>query len=116
MYFMWVHRFWVLRMHFILCFAFWPLVFILPETYGPTILKRRARALRVKGNLHAYSHEELEHAKLGDIAKIHLLRPLSELIRSMTTYVGLTQSQGMLLYEPICQGSAIWIGLAYGIM
>ncbi|KAH9958330.1 MFS general substrate transporter [Russula dissimulans] len=91
--------FWVLRMHLFLCLACFPLVFILPETHGPTILKRRAHTLRIKGNIHAFSHEELEHATFGDIVQIHLLRPLK-----------------MLMFEPISQGSALWIGLAYGIM
>jgi len=85
------HRFWALRVHFILCIACWPLVFMLPETYGPTILERRARALRAKGNIHAFSHEELEHAKLGDVIQKRLFRPVSELVLGATTYGRLTQ-------------------------
>jgi len=26
------------------------------------------------------------------------------------------EKKEMLIYEPICQGAAIWIGLAYGIV
>jgi hypothetical protein len=49
--------------------------FLIPETHGPTILKRRA-----EGHIHAFSQEELEQkpAGLWDIVQNHFLRAASE--------------------------------------
>ncbi|KAI0293552.1 MFS general substrate transporter [Russula brevipes] len=93
------HGLWVVRVHLYACLVCWPLVFLLPETHGPTILGRRALALRFQGHIHAFSREQLEPMTLRDIIQRFLLRPAK-----------------MLIYEPICQGAAIWIGLAYGIV
>ena len=72
------HSFWVLRVHFFLCLAAWPFVFLLPESHGPTILAKRARSLRQHGKLNAFSQEELEPATLRYIIQVHFLRPASE--------------------------------------
>ncbi|KAI0247926.1 MFS general substrate transporter [Lactifluus subvellereus] len=93
------HGLWVVRVHLFLCIVCWPLVFILPESHGPTLLRRRACALRAQGYPNAHSYEELEPTKSQDIIQNHLLRPAK-----------------MLMFEPICQGAAIWISLAYGII
>ncbi|KAI0306294.1 MFS general substrate transporter [Multifurca ochricompacta] len=93
------HGLWVVRVHLILSAACWPLVFMLKETHGPTLLRRRARALRAQGHANAYSHEEIEPSKPRDIIQNHLLRPAK-----------------MFIHEPICQGAGIWISLAYGIV
>ena len=92
---------------------------MLPETHGPTILKRHARALRAQGHTHAFSHQELElnPAKRWDIAQNHLLRAASEVVCVAGDGVCCTDAKTeMLIYEPICQGAAIWIALAYGIV
>ena len=77
-----VHRLWIVRIHLFLCIACYPLVFMLPETHGPTILKRRARMMRAQGHNHAFAREELElkPANLWDIIQNHLLRAASEII------------------------------------
>ena len=99
--------------------AITPLVFLLPESHGPTILKRRARALRAKGHTHAFSQEEFEQ-KLGtfwDDIQNHFLRTASEIVYVASDGVCRADAKTeMLIYEPICQGAGIWIGLAYGII
>jgi len=54
---------------------------MLPETHGPTILKRHARALRAQGQNRVFSQQELElkPANLWDIIQNHLLRAASEI-------------------------------------
>jgi hypothetical protein len=62
--------------------ACYPFVFMIPETHGPTILKRRACALRAQGQIHAFSQEELEQkpASLWDIVQNHFMRAASEIV------------------------------------
>jgi len=57
--------------------------------------------MRAQGHSHAFAQQELElkPTHLWDITQNHLLRAAK-----------------MLIYEPICQGAAIWIALAYGII
>jgi hypothetical protein len=110
------NRFWVLRIHFFLCLACLPFVLTLPETHGPTILTRRARALRQKGHIHSFSQEELEPATPRHIVQSHLLRPASELLLESDNIPRADAIIEMLIYEPLCQGAAVWIGLAYGII
>jgi hypothetical protein len=88
---------------------------MLPESHGPTILARRARAMRLRGDCHAFAQEELEPSTPWDIIRIHLLRPTSELSHGTIACLSLTHTD-MLIFEPLTQGAAIWIGLAYGIV
>jgi hypothetical protein len=81
------HRLWVVRVHLYTCLVCWPLVFLLPETHGPTILGRRALALRFQGNIHAFSREQLEPMTLQDIIQRFLLRPASELTRRAAVFL-----------------------------
>ncbi|KAI0063445.1 MFS general substrate transporter [Artomyces pyxidatus] len=90
---------WVVRVHFYFAIAVWPLVFLLPETHGPTVLLYRARALRKEGHATARAPQELHPTSKQQLIQKNILRP--------------TQ---MLFYEPINQGAAIWISLAYGII
>jgi hypothetical protein len=102
-----------------MCLACYPLVFMLPETHGPTILKRRARALRAQGHIQAFSHEEIElkPAKFWDVVQNHLMRASSEIVYvASDDFCRADAETEMLIYEPICQGAAIWLGLAYGII
>ena len=84
--------FWVLRVHFFACLACMPLVFILPESHGPTILARRARELRQQRHVQVFTQEELEHSTLWDAVHSHSLRPASVLFHGAMASVGLTQS------------------------
>ncbi|OCH85565.1 MFS general substrate transporter [Obba rivulosa] len=90
---------WVLRVHLFFSIACWPLVFLLPETYTPTILTYRARRLRKQGNPHARAPVELHTKSTMQILKGHIGRPIA-----------------MLAYEPIVQGAALWITITYGIL
>ncbi|KAI0263386.1 MFS general substrate transporter [Gloeopeniophorella convolvens] len=90
---------WVVRVHFFLSIVCWPLVFALKETHGPTILKKRARALRAEGRVNIRTHEELEPVTREYIIQNYALRPAK-----------------MLMHEPIVLGAALWISLAYGII
>ena len=107
-----------MRIHLFVCIACYPLVFMLPETHGPTILKMRARVMRAQGHKHAFTQQELEPklTNLWDITQNHLLRAASEIIYAANCGVRADAKIEMLIYEPICQGAAIWIALAYGII
>ena len=74
-------RFWVLRMHLLICAACLPIALMLPESHGPTILAKRARALRRQGQGNAFTQEELEPTTLGYFIQVHFLRPASEPFR-----------------------------------
>ena len=84
--------FWVLRVHFFACLACMPLVYMLPESHGPTILARRARELRQQRHVQVFAQEELEHSTFWDTVHNHSLRPASELFHGAMTSVRLTQS------------------------
>ncbi|KAI0082068.1 MFS general substrate transporter [Panus rudis PR-1116 ss-1] len=90
--------FWVLRIHWLFCIACMPLVFLFPETYGPTILSKRAARLRKEGK-NAYAAHEVHGKSTMQVLQGHILRPLAMCVR-----------------EPIVLGAAAWISLGYGIM
>lgn len=72
-YYGWRWPFW-----FLLIFAgvTWPALVFLPETYGPIILKRRARKIRKQtGSKHVFAPIELEHTSLRDVIVKVLTRP-----------------------------------------
>jgi MFS family permease len=57
--------------------ATWPLFWFLPETYGPTVLKRRAQRLRKEtGDESIVAPLELEKTNLNHIVTVVLSRPL----------------------------------------
>ncbi|OBZ67552.1 Polyamine transporter 2, partial [Grifola frondosa] len=90
---------WVLRVHLFLAVAVWPLVFLLPESYTPHILAKRAQALRKEGKLNARAAHELHAKTTIQLMQGHVVRPIA-----------------MLIYEPIVQGAAVWITVTYGIL
>ncbi|TDL20718.1 MFS general substrate transporter [Rickenella mellea] len=90
---------WVVRMHWFFVLALWPLVLFLPETHGPTILKHRAKQMRKGGKTNAFAAHELHTLTKRQILAGHIGRPTA-----------------MLWSEPINQGAAIWISLAYSII
>ncbi|KAI0750005.1 major facilitator superfamily domain-containing protein [Daedaleopsis nitida] len=90
---------WALRVFFFFTIAIWPLVFLLPETHGPTILAARSKKLRKEGRPNARAAHELKQQTKGELLRIHFGRPAK-----------------MFLTEPIIQGAAIWTSLSYGIV
>ncbi|KAI1783606.1 MFS general substrate transporter [Ganoderma leucocontextum] len=90
---------WALRVFFFFTIAVWPLVFLLPETHGPTILAARSKKLRSQGRPNACAAHELKHQSKAELMRIHFGRPAK-----------------MFFTEPIIQGAAIWTSLAYGIV
>ena len=57
--------------------ATWPLFYFFDETYGPTILKRRAQRLRKEtGDENIIAPLELEKTDLNHIVTVILTRPL----------------------------------------
>ena len=70
----WRWAFWIALIVIGICWI--PLVF-LPETYGPTILKRRARKLRKEtGNSNIFAPIELEKKGTKQLITVTLARPL----------------------------------------
>ena len=77
------------------------LIFLLflPETYGPTILKKRARRLRKEtGNHNIFASIELEKKGMKQMVTVTLMRPLN-----------------MIIYEAIVLFTCLYLSLAYAI-
>ncbi|KAH8115235.1 major facilitator superfamily domain-containing protein, partial [Phellopilus nigrolimitatus] len=89
---------WLLRVYFFYVLCLLPVVWLLPESHGPTVLAGRSKQLRREGNLNAYAAHELKHESNRQFFASHIGRPAA-----------------MFLREPIIQGAAIWTSLAYGI-
>ena len=80
-------------------FSFSLLVFA-PETYGPTILQRRARRLRKKnGNPRIVAPIEVETKGTRQMLTVILMRPLR-----------------MLIFESIVLFTCLYLAFAYGIL
>ncbi|THH08482.1 hypothetical protein EW145_g2680 [Phellinidium pouzarii] len=90
---------WVLRTYLFFVAALLPVVYILPETHGPTILAKRSARYRKLGNPNARAAHELNHLTTRQFCQVHIGRPFAMFIR-----------------EPIIQGAAVWTSLAYGII
>lgn len=79
--------------------ASWPLFFFFPETYGPTILKRRAQRLRKEtGDESIVAPLELEKTDLNHIVTVILTRPLR-----------------MICFEPLVLFTCLYLSYAYAI-
>ncbi|EGN99152.1 hypothetical protein SERLA73DRAFT_152838 [Serpula lacrymans var. lacrymans S7.3] len=89
---------WVVRVHFFFSIAVLPLAYMLPETHGPTLLARKAKRLRAEGR-NAYAAHEVRKLSKMELIQRHIIRP-----------------SVMITCEPIIQGAALWISLAYGII
>lgn len=70
-------RLWALRVFFFFTIAIWPLVLLLPETHGPTILAARSKKLRKDGRPNARAAHELKQQTKGELLRIHFGRPAS---------------------------------------
>ncbi|EJC99613.1 MFS general substrate transporter [Fomitiporia mediterranea MF3/22] len=90
---------WVLRVYFFFVLSLLPVVWLLPETHGPTVLAWRSKKLRKEGMLNACAAHELKHESKKQVFITNIGRPAA-----------------MFLREPIVQGAAIWTSLAYGIV
>lgn len=76
-----------------------PLVALLPETFAPVILEKRARRLRLEtGDLHIVAPLEFEDRSLRGIFGATLTRPFR-----------------MLIGEPIVSLTCLYLALAYAI-
>ncbi|KAJ5889060.1 hypothetical protein N7495_009101 [Penicillium taxi] len=76
-----------------------PLILIMPETYGPAILKSRAKKLRKEtGNPSIISPLELDSRNLRQMAIVTISRPFR-----------------MILHESIVSLSSLYLALAYAI-
>ena len=71
----------------------------LPETFGPTLLKRRAQRLRKEcGNPHIYAPIELEKKGARQLITVTLMRPLN-----------------MMFFEAIVLFTCLYLSLAYAV-
>jgi MFS family permease len=73
--------------------------FILKETRGDVILKRRAKKLRKETGREIYAESELDKPNIATLLKISFMRPTK-----------------MLLTEPVVIFFTLWISFAWGIL
>jgi multidrug resistance protein len=92
----WRWAFWIAL---IIAGATWPLLLLLPETYGPVILKRRAQRLRKERNTsNIVAVSELETRDLHELVIVVLARPLR-----------------MIFTDAVCWTACLYLSLVYGI-
>ncbi|KAK3941712.1 major facilitator superfamily transporter [Diplogelasinospora grovesii] len=93
----WRWAFWVGLIYAVLTLL--PLVFFLPETYGPILLLRRARAIRdADPTSRAVAAHEMGKQGLKELATVVLTRPVR-----------------MILWEPIVSTTCAYLALCYAI-
>ncbi|KKK12223.1 hypothetical protein P175DRAFT_0501769 [Aspergillus ochraceoroseus IBT 24754] len=92
---------WLYWLLLILAFVAWCLItFTVPETYAPSILKKRAKKLRKTENDPRYVTEtELDPRPLGERLRVFLFRPFQ-----------------LLFLEPIVLFIAIYMSVLYGLL
>ncbi|OGM49445.1 MFS multidrug transporter [Aspergillus bombycis] len=92
---------WLYWLMLILAFVSWVLItFTVPETYAPTILKRRAKKLRKTQNDPKYVTEtELDSRPMGEKLRIFFFRPFQ-----------------LLFLEPIVLFISIYMSVLYGLL
>jgi multidrug resistance protein len=90
---------WVYWIELILAGVTWPFLLFMPETYGPVILKRKAKKMRKEtGNPNIVAPSELEKQDLWEMVAVVLTRPVR-----------------MFLFEAIVLCVCLYLSLAYGI-
>jgi MFS family permease len=92
----WRWSYWILL---IIAGATWPFLILMPETYGPVILKRKAKALRKKtGDENILAPTELLTIELRELIVVVLTRPVR-----------------MFFTEAIVTTSCLYLSVVYGI-
>ena len=90
---------WVYWIELIVAGATWPFLLLMPETYGPVILKRKAKKMRKEtGNPNIVAPSELEKRDPWELVAVVLTRPIR-----------------MFLFEAIVLCVCLYLSLAYGI-
>ena len=84
---------WVVRVHFFFAIACWPLVLLLPETHGPTILSKRAKRMRAEGHENARAAHQIHKESRKQILQKHILRPTRMCSKKARALFLLTQHQ-----------------------
>lgn len=92
----WRWVFWIALIVAVVCL---PLLFVLPETFGPVLLAQRAAKLRIEtGNPNIFAPKDLEKTGFKQMATVTLTRPIR-----------------MLMFEPIVSATCAYVSLAYSI-
>ena len=90
---------WVYWVELIVAGVTWPFLLMMPETFGPVLLRRKAKKLRKEtGDQNIVAPSELERKGLWEIITVVLTRPVR-----------------MFLFEAIVLFSCLYLSLAYGI-
>jgi hypothetical protein len=82
----------------ILAAVTWPALILLPETYGPVVLQRKAQKLRKQGNQDVLAPIELERRDFYQLAVVVLTRPVR-----------------MFFFEALVLFSCLYTALIYAI-
>ncbi len=91
---------WVYWIELIVAGATWPFLLCMPETYGPVILKRKAKKMRKEsGNPNIAGPSEVEKQDLWEVVSVVLTRPVR-----------------MFLFEAIVSCVCLYLSLAYGVL
>ncbi|CAF9934741.1 MAG: hypothetical protein ALECFALPRED_006072 [Alectoria fallacina] len=90
----WRWTFWIAL---IIAGASWPPLLFLPESFGPVILARRARAIRAKGSKDTFAPIELEAKGVKHMMTVTLVRPI------------------LMFAEPIVLCSCLYLAFEYAI-
>jgi multidrug resistance protein len=91
----WRWAYWVML---ILAAVTWPALILLPETYGPVVLQRKAQKLRKQGNQDVLAPVELERRDFYQLAVVVLTRPVR-----------------MFFFEALVLFSCLYTALIYAI-
>ena len=90
---------WIYWIQLMFAGATWPFLLLMPETFGPVILKRKARQLRKEAGSDKYvAPADLEKQDLREILTVVLMRPIR-----------------MFLFEAIVLCVCLFLALEYGI-
>jgi multidrug resistance protein len=91
----WRWAYWVML---ILAAVTWPALILLPETYGPVVLQRKAQKLRKQGNQDVLAPVDLERRDFYQLAVVVLTRPVR-----------------MFFFEALVLFSCLYTALIYAI-
>ena len=89
---------WVYWLQLIIAGVTWPFVLMIPETYGPVVLKSKAKKMRKEGKQNAFAPIELEKKDMRELIVVVLTRPIR-----------------MFLFEMIVLCSCLYTALVYAI-